>query len=220
MDPDELLSLQGIQMTQQSDGTLYRSVAPTASTPPTATPDHAPAPKARKLMKSPQGRPQLRGMVWRQWIVSPVLEGLCAFPLSVATIFCGFIGKASRPAATQRRVAVRYGAKITASEKSGNARAWGQGWLTLLPAFIAFFGALMEIYLLYAGLCYPTRPGMSVYFDHPFTSDPGLEGSWGGPSLMGAWAIHTMSALGIQIVILPVIAGAQRIQDAVIRKMS
>ncbi|XVQ83061.1 hypothetical protein ACQP2K_30055 [Microbispora siamensis] len=50
---------------------------------------------------------------------------------------------------------------------------------------------------------------------HPFTSDPLLDGSWGGTTPAGAWAVHAVVALAI---VLPVLllarwlwrAGARR----------
>lgn len=37
------------------------------------------------------------------------------------------------------------------------------------------------------------------------TADPLLRGAWGGPTLVGAWFVHAMTALGIQVICMAVI---------------
>ncbi|GGO14310.1 hypothetical protein [Microbispora bryophytorum] len=65
----------------------------------------------------------------------------------------------------------------------------------ILGAFAAFTAA--------SGLLYPfLRPDLLPTLGHPLTSDPLLDGAWGGTTLVGAWAAHAGVALAI---LLPVV---------------
>ncbi|MET1075193.1 MAG: hypothetical protein ABWY11_21285 [Umezawaea sp.] len=58
---------------------------------------------------------------------------------------------------------------------------------------------LLVIYLVARGWLYPLWPDTVGAIGHPFTADPLING-WGGPTLVGAWAVHAALSLGIQAV--------------------
>lgn len=87
--------------------------------------------------------------------------------------------------------------------------------LCALPlTLVAFALGLLILFLTYSGYLYPLRPETLPHLAHPFTPVFG-PGTWGGPTLIGAWFIHAMAALGIQVVALAAIralrAGCRRI---------
>ncbi|QFZ19557.1 hypothetical protein [Saccharothrix syringae] len=59
---------------------------------------------------------------------------------------------------------------------------------------------LLATYLVARGWLYPLWPDTVVALDHPFTANPDLGGAWGGPTLVGAWAVHAAIALAAQAV--------------------
>ncbi len=65
------------------------------------------------------------------------------------------------------------------------------GAVGLLAWFLAFLAVVAAI----RGICYPLIAGDN------------LEGSWGGPSLAGAWAVHAVLGVGLLPVWLLVLAG-------------
>lgn len=75
------------------------------------------------------------------------------------------------------------------------------------PALVALPLAVLVLYLVAAGWLYPLRPDSIGALGHPFTADPLFDGAWGGPTLVGAWVVHAMVALGLQVVCLAVIRG-------------
>lgn len=66
--------------------------------------------------------------------------------------------------------------------------------------FVAFPFAVLVVFLTWSGLLYPLRPAAIAGLTHPFTSDALFAGAWGGPTLVGAWFVHAMCALGMQVV--------------------
>jgi hypothetical protein len=69
-----------------------------------------------------------------------------------------------------------------------------------LAAAVAFVAALVVLMVTWSGWLYPLRPDSIGALGHPFTADPLLDNSWGGPTLAGAWLVHALVALGIQVV--------------------
>lgn len=65
--------------------------------------------------------------------------------------------------------------------------------------------ALLVAFLVWSGWLYPLRPDTIGTLGHPFTGDPGLAGAWGGPTLVGAWFVHAMVALGMQVICMALI---------------
>jgi hypothetical protein len=69
----------------------------------------------------------------------------------------------------------------------------------------AFPLALLVVYLVWAAWLYPLRPDAIGAIWHPFTADHRFDGAWGGPTLVGAWFVHAMAALGMQVICMAVI---------------
>jgi hypothetical protein len=70
----------------------------------------------------------------------------------------------------------------------------------LLPRVAAFLLAALMLMVTWSGWLYPLRPDAIGAVGHPFTADPIFTNSWGGPTLVGAWAVHALVALGIQVI--------------------
>jgi len=69
---------------------------------------------------------------------------------------------------------------------------------------------LLAAYLVARGWLYPFWPDTIGALGHPWTADPGLAGAWGGPTLVGAWAVHAALAVAGQVVCLSVLAALRR----------
>jgi len=74
-----------------------------------------------------------------------------------------------------------------------------------LAAVAAFAAALLALLVTWSGWLYPLRPDAIGALGHPFTADPMFDTAWGGPTLAGAWVVHTLVAIGIQVVCLAAI---------------
>lgn len=70
---------------------------------------------------------------------------------------------------------------------------------------VATVAAVLIVYLVGAGWLYPLRPDTIEHLAHPFT-DALSDNAWGGPTLIGAWAVHAAIAVAMQIAALTVIA--------------
>jgi hypothetical protein len=70
----------------------------------------------------------------------------------------------------------------------------------LLPRVAAFLLAALVLLVTYTGWLYPLRPDAIGAVGHPVTADPMFSTAWGGPTLLGAWAVHALVALGIQVI--------------------
>ncbi|PRY36809.1 hypothetical protein [Umezawaea tangerina] len=71
-------------------------------------------------------------------------------------------------------------------------------------ALVALPFALLIVHLVARGWFYPLWPDTVGAIGHPFTEDPLING-WGGPTLIGAWAVHAAIALGMQVVCVAVL---------------
>jgi hypothetical protein len=69
----------------------------------------------------------------------------------------------------------------------------------------AFPFAALVLFLTWSSWLYPLRPDAIATVGHPFTADPLLNNAWGGPTLVGAWFVHAMAALGLQVICMAVI---------------
>ena len=72
-------------------------------------------------------------------------------------------------------------------------------------SFAGFPLAVLAVYLVWAGWLYPLRPDAIGTVGHPFTADPHLDGAWGGPTLVGAWLVHVLVALGMQVICVAIL---------------
>jgi hypothetical protein len=100
------------------------------------------------------------------------------------------------------------GALLTARGRRARAA------LTLPLTLVAFLLTLLAAYLVWRGWCYPLAPDTYFAIGHPFTPDARLDGSWGGNRLIGAWFIHAMVGLGMQLVCLWLVRGIAAVQRA------
>jgi hypothetical protein len=83
------------------------------------------------------------------------------------------------------------------------AARFGFAWR---PAALAAFPvAVLVVFLMWSGWLYPLRPDTVGAVGHPVTADPALAGAWGGPTLLGAWAVHALVALGMQVICMAMI---------------
>lgn len=89
--------------------------------------------------------------------------------------------------------------------------------VALLTAAVAFVAVALAVFVAFSGFLYPIRPDVIEAIGHPLTADPVLENAWGGPTLMGAWAVHALVAVLIQAIALPLARGLSGIQDRLLR---
>lgn len=79
------------------------------------------------------------------------------------------------------------------------------GYSPRLWSLASFPFAALVIFLTWSSWLYPLRPDASAAIGHPFTPDHLFDNAWGGPTLVGAWFVHAMTALGIQVICMAVI---------------
>jgi hypothetical protein len=79
------------------------------------------------------------------------------------------------------------------------------GYSPRLWSLAAFPFAALVIFLTWSSWLYPLRPDARSAIDHPFTADRIFDNAWGGPTLIGAWFVHAMAALGLQVICMAVI---------------
>lgn len=75
----------------------------------------------------------------------------------------------------------------------------------LVAGLVAFAAAVLVLVVTWSGWLYPLRPDAIGAVGHPFTADARFATAWGGPTLAGAWLVHALVALGIQVMCLVVI---------------
>lgn len=85
----------------------------------------------------------------------------------------------------------------------GVAARLGFSWRPVVV--LAFPFAVLAVFVAWSGLLYPLRPDAVAAIGHPFTADARFAGAWGGPTLAGAWFVHAMCALGMQVICMALI---------------
>lgn len=95
-----------------------------------------------------------------------------------------------------------YALAIVPGRRSFAARL---GFSPRWPSLAAFPFAVLVVFLVWSSWLYPLRPDAFSAVGHPFTADHIFDGSWGGPTLVGAWFVHAMAALGLQVICMAVI---------------
>ncbi|WFB09707.1 hypothetical protein LRS74_23635 [Streptomyces sp. LX-29] len=199
---------------------------------------------ARTSVQQPRKQsltPALRG-VWR-WSWRTTVRGAAGLPLALAAVPLTLVGAWGPAARAQRAMVRRFGpgdagdrtargraAEWAATREAGGRasdRSVGPGPLrvlahsaaVLLPALVAFVCAALIAWGVYAGYLYFIRPDASFAIGHPFTPDDRFHTSWGGPTLVGAWFVHSCVALGFQIGSLLLIRGCLALQDRATRRL-
>ncbi|MCK1798761.1 hypothetical protein MTQ01_22580 [Streptomyces sp. XM4193] len=85
--------------------------------------------------------------------------------------------------------------------------------LALVPALVALFSVGLAVFVGISGYLYPIRPDVIEAIGHPFTADSVLDNAWGGPTLAGAWLVHALVALAIQVVALVLVHAMTRVWE-------
>ncbi|MGF6887605.1 hypothetical protein ABIA39_006290 [Nocardia sp. GAS34] len=89
-------------------------------------------------------------------------------------------------------IGIRERAARWARETSFESRTPGRGYVAAHTVLGAALGLLTCFLVFLAGLALVR--GLA----YPLVGDNGLENSWGGPTLMGAWAVHAAFAVLLQ----------------------
>jgi hypothetical protein len=126
----------------------------------------------------------------RRWVLGPVVFGLSALPLTVA-------GRRSRVVAIRR----------TWLGIGGTPDRPTPVPLMLPLATVSFVLVVVALLTVYTGELYPLRPDTIGHLDGMFTGFPGGDQAWGGPTLAGAWLVHALIGIAIQIVALACVRG-------------
>ncbi len=143
-------------------------------------------------------------------MVGPLVFGMAAFPLTL-------VGQVRRAASIRR----------TRLDTTATPRAAGTGAdrpvlatvLTLPLVAVAFVLSLLVVYLGYFGELYPLRPDAIGELGSMFRPSSEIENAWGGPLLVGAWFIHAMVAVGMQLWCLAGIRGLGALSGMIARRL-
>jgi hypothetical protein len=161
-----------------------------------------PTPASRRrhqMADQPARRIPPARLAWSVWVVNPLVFGLAALPLTLA----GQVRRVAR----LRRQRLDTAPTPAASPPQGRGRVGLATAFTLPLTLVSFLVALLILYLAYFGELYPLRPDTIAYLGDMFRPFPGGATSWGGPTLVGAWIVHAMIAVGLQAAGLALIRG-------------
>jgi hypothetical protein len=114
---------------------------------------------------------------------------------------------------------IRAGAAGSLDVSRGRRPHGAGSFVVGLPALVSFVAVALSLWGIYAGSLYFLRPDASFALGHPFTPDDRFNSSWGGPTLVGAWFIHSCMALAHQILALALIRGLTALQDRATRRL-
>ena len=161
---------------------------------------------------------------FKRMVTHPLRRALLGYPLAMAGLMLAPLGLAKLPVAAQRALAEGIGTVNTRPKdrRTGYGRAVWFSLVSLLPATVAFVIAAVTVLLVFTGYLYPVyvllfdADGFG-YLLAPFSAQPGLEGAWGGPTLVGAWFVHAGIAVPSQAAGLALCFGYSRLQDALVR---
>ena len=144
---------------------------------------------------------------WLRALVSGLRRAVYALVAVPVALWClGLLAVGRADAATTARLrSLRRLAGLSLSSVPSSRRLTSHLLLSLPLDVLTFVIAGYFWLLLPMNLLYPVR--LAVYDESPM-------GSWGGPSMAGAWAFHAASGLAIFLVIgLPLIALLVRAQS-------
>lgn len=120
------------------------------------------------------------------------------------------------------RAAPRALGSLANALRGRTPRGRGSGVLrslaALIPGLVAFAAVVLAVFVAFSGYLYPIRPDVIETIGHPLSSDPALEKAWGGPTLLGAWAVHALIAAAVQTAALLLVRGATALQDRLLRE--
>jgi hypothetical protein len=129
---------------------------------------------------------------------------------------------AAGPAARAQRAMVRRFHPQRAGEgapKSGVMRVIAHSLLVMIPALASFAAVCVAVFTAFSSYLYPLRPDASFALGHPFTADHRFDHAWGGPTLVGAWFVHSCAALGMQVILLALVHVLTAAQDRATRRL-
>jgi hypothetical protein len=174
------------------------------------------SPRAADSIKS--GRP-VRSRP-RRWIVDPLVRGLTGLPLALAAVPMCLTGHADTAARMQLRLVATFSSDADGLARAGRRsdmtvlRVMAHSGLVIVPATLAFAATAMQLFTVWSGYFYPLRPDTIAALDHPFTPDRQvLSEAWGGPTLVGAWAVHACVAFGLQAMCAALLVGLCKMQN-------
>lgn len=124
------------------------------------------------------------GMSWLRALLRYAAYALRALPLAVRRI------------PTRLRVPRRMLGESVLPHKFSAARSVSHSLLSGAVGLLTWFLAVLAVIAAFRGICYPL-----------VTGEDDLAGSWGGPTLAGAWAVHAALGIGLLPVWLLVLAG-------------
>lgn len=125
--------------------------------------------------------------LWHNWIAVPLVRGLTSLPLAVVRVVATPVGLGGRVARVRDGIALRYSLGVPSRKPLG-------------AGVVMFLLALLCVYLVYMGYLYFLRPDAIGALGHPFTADPRFANAWGGPTLVGAWVVHSAIAFAMHVV--------------------
>jgi hypothetical protein len=130
-------------------------------------------------------------------------------------------GQADSAARIQLRMAARFPVGADGLGWAGRrpaatvTRVLVHSMLVFVPAAVAFLAVMMQLFTVWSGYLYPLRPDTIGALGHPFTPDRQvLPEAWGGPTLMGAWAVHACVAFGLQATCVVLLVGLCKVQNS------
>jgi hypothetical protein len=185
------------------------------------TPAQDPPPAVTTAMATAGPRVTV-GRVLRNGVIDPLVRGAAGLPLAIAAVPMALVGCSDTAGRMQSRLALRFNAGAVAAapaRRQGPVRVIGHSLMVALPALASALLAALVAFTFYSGYLYPLRPDASFAIGHPLTSDPRFAQSWGGPTLAGAWFIHSCIALGIQVGCLLVLGVLVRLQGRITRQV-
>jgi hypothetical protein len=163
----------------------------------------------------------------RRWIADTVVRGLTGLPFALAAVPMAVFGKAGAAARLQWRMAARFPADANGfagadrRPDTSTPRVLVHSLLVAVPAAVAFAAVAMQLFLVWSGYLYPLRPDTIAALDHPFTADRQvLPEAWGGPTLIGAWAVHFCVAFGVQVILGALLVCLCHLQNSIAKWLS
>ncbi|WP_253859490.1 hypothetical protein [Prauserella alba] len=109
---------------------------------------------------------------------------------------------------TRPRELLRFA--FTAWRLPVRSRGIGRKFVHYGLSVVAALAAALIVYLVWAGWLYPLRPDVIEHLAHPLADALG-PGTWGGPTLVGAWAVHAVVAAAMQFAALALIAACRAV---------
>jgi hypothetical protein len=154
-------------------------------------------------------RTPLRADPWRRTLYS-----LLALPAGIAAAPLALAGGYRAAARWQRDLARRL-LRLPLERSAGRERAGRvlAHSLLSLPLNVASFALTVSLWsLVLLNLAYPLRPALGI-------GDGDYETAWGGPTLVGAWAVHAAGGLLLLFVSAWTVTAVTGLQGRLLRRL-